>query len=118
MNGAVAWLSFLLGFANYRRNNFGLRRQSAAATALSGGVECSVVQSAFQSGVALRLPPQSKNVFAEFVSGSPIVNPQQLIRSSFTGRARSRIPIERTWGSWAWLAATLTPASNPPGEIV
>ena len=50
---------------------FGLRRQpvgakrsenrSAAATALSEGVTCSIVQPTPQSGVALRLPPQSKS---------------------------------------------------------
>jgi hypothetical protein len=45
-----------------RRGDFGLRRQSAAATALSNGVARSIVQpnSNSQSGVALRLPPQSK----------------------------------------------------------
>jgi hypothetical protein len=39
--------------------DFGLRRQSAAATALSDGVARSILQSVLQSGVALRLPPQS-----------------------------------------------------------
>jgi len=39
-----------------RREAFGVRRQSAAATALSDDAACS-----FQSGVALRLPPQSKS---------------------------------------------------------
>jgi hypothetical protein len=40
--------------------NFGLRRQSAAATALSEGIAGSIVQGSIKSGVALRLPPQSK----------------------------------------------------------
>jgi hypothetical protein len=39
---------------------FGVRRQSAAATALSEGVANLIVQPVSQSGVALRLPPQSK----------------------------------------------------------
>jgi hypothetical protein len=40
---------------------FGLRRQSVAATALSTLVEAAKIWNAFcQSGVALRLPPQSK----------------------------------------------------------
>jgi len=43
-------------------SDFGLRRQSAAATALSDGVVRLIVQSVSQSGVALRLPPQSKFV--------------------------------------------------------
>ena len=44
------------------RARFGLRRQSAAATALSDGQRVIEVEKTFgcESGVALRFPPQSK----------------------------------------------------------
>jgi hypothetical protein len=63
-----------------RRGDFGLRRQpaeakrsedwSAAATALSNGVARSIVQpnSNSQSGVALRLPPQSKKFGCDYAA--------------------------------------------------
>jgi hypothetical protein len=67
---------------------FGLRRQSAAATALSDNVARSIVQSAPQSGVALRLPPQSKIVTLHFMPADRIPWPHApehrlIVRSNY-----------------------------------